>query len=174
MSSRYKLLFAVFLAVLFPAVAPAAPRMELSPDSWNFGEIFQWTNPSIEITIKNTGDEDLKIQDVKASCGCTPVMLSDKTVKPGGTGQLRIEFASYNQASGRVKKEVLLVTNDPAAPRKSIIVRGVVKEDKAAMGYVEPRELDFGVIAPYETKFFVMNIRNKGNNDIPVSGVLLP
>ena len=151
----------------------AGPRMELSATTWDFGEVYQWTNPSTSITIRNTGDQDLKILDVKASCGCTAAEPSARVVKPGGEARLKIDFASYNFTK-RVAKDVILVTNDPAAPSKSIVVQGFIKEDKGGYGQLESGSLDLGVVAPYETKYFMVSLYNKGNADLPVTGVDIP
>lgn len=162
------------LSFLFLASpAHAAPVMELSSASWNMGAIFQWTNPFTQVTIRNKGDQDLLVNDVKASCGCTAVIISDKVIKPGGEGTLRIEFSSSSYR-GRIRRDVTLYTNDPAAAVKVIPISGVVKADKASVGELEPEDLDIGVVAPYETRHFSFNIKNKGNIDLPISGVELP
>ena len=165
-------LAAACLLIAQPAFA-AGPRMELSTDTWDFGEIYQWTNPKTEIAVKNTGNRDLRILDVKASCGCTVAVISDRLIKPGSEGRLRIEFASYN-FTGKIAKDVVLVTDDPASPNKVIRIHGVIKADKSGFGRLEPGLLDLGVVAPYETRYFVVNLYNSGNADLPVTGAELP
>jgi P pilus assembly chaperone PapD len=173
--SRHPLFLLIpVLLVLFCSEALAAgPKMELSTEIWEMGNIYQWDNPSTEISIKNSGDNTLVISDVKTSCGCTAVMLSEKSIEPGKAGTLKISFDPYN-ITGPVRREVGLVTNDKASPKKNITVRGRVMADKAVIGSIDPDYLDFGVIAPYDTKFFVVNIRNKGNADMVLSGIDLP
>ena len=162
------------LSLLFLALpSHAAPVMELSAASWNMGAIFQWTNPFTQITIRNKGDQDLLINDIKSSCGCTAAIISDKVIKPGGEGTLRIEFSSSSYR-GRIRRDVTLYTNDPAAAVKVIPISGYVKADKASVGTLEPEDLDVGVVAPYETRHFSFNIKNKGNVDLPIAGVELP
>src|SRR5512143_2649991 len=117
MKIKVALCLAAALLLIAQHAFAAGPKMELSTDTWDLGEIYQWTNPQTEITVKNTGGQDLKILDVKASCGCTAVVISDRLIKPGKEGRLKIGFASYN-FTGKVAKDVLLVTNDPASPNK--------------------------------------------------------
>jgi hypothetical protein len=175
---RNTALFFLFLglaAVLSGTEALAAgPKMELSAETWELGNVNQWDNPATEITIKNSGDKTLIISEVKSSCGCTAVMLSEKSIKPGKTGTLKINFDPYNTNPGPIRREVGLVTNDPVSPKKSIILRGRITGEKAAFGSIDPDYLDIGVMAPYETKFFVVNIKNKGNLDLNLSGIELP
>ncbi|HEY3347235.1 MAG TPA: DUF1573 domain-containing protein [Nitrospirota bacterium] len=160
------------IASALPCPVWAAPKLEVST-VWNFGEIYQWTEPETLIAVKNTGDQDLKITDIKPSCGCTAVFMQDKVIKPGASGNLKIHFLSYN-FSGRVRKEVILYTNDPASPTMIIDIKGLIKPDQAGVGAVEPDYRDLGVVAPYETRFFVVLIKNLGNKDLRVLGINLP
>lgn len=170
MRKYFASLLFIFFASLHAAPSLAAPRIELSIADWDLGVIYQWSDPTKEITIMNTGDQDLLIQGINASCGCTAVVLKDKLVKPGGKTVLRIDFAAYN-FKGRFRKEVVVVTN---AGSKTVSLHGTIKEDKASVGVIEPDVLELGVVAPYETKFFVITIRNKGNIGLPVNGISIP
>lgn len=161
----------MFCLLAIPAVA--APVMELSADRWDFGEIYQWTNPSTSIGITNKGNEDLKITEVVASCGCTAVFLGEKVIKPGKTVDMRIEFASY-LLTGKVSKLVRLTTNAPGSASVDIMVAGTIKEDKAAIGRLKPGIVDLGVVAPYETRYIDADIENSGNIDLNILGVELP
>ncbi|HEX9860223.1 MAG TPA: DUF1573 domain-containing protein [Nitrospirota bacterium] len=164
---------ALCMAALIVSPASAAPRLALSATKWDMGEIYQWTNPSTTIYISNTGDRDLEITNVLASCGCTAVFLSEKVIKPGDKGSLRIDFASYN-FSGKVNKIVRLTTNDPAAETTDITVAGNISEDKAGMGSISPAEVDLGVVAPYETRYIDAEIKNSGNVDLNILGIEMP
>jgi len=163
-------LLLVFIASLNSVPSLASPRMELSLEDWDLGVIYQWSDPTKEITIKNTGDQDLLIQGINTSCGCTAIVLEDKLVKPGGKTAMKIDFAAYN-FSGRFRKEVVVVTN---AGSKTVSLHGTIKAEKASVGEVEPDVIDLGVVAPYETKFFKLTIRNKGNIGLPVKGIDVP
>ena len=52
-------LLLIFIASLHSVPSLASPRIELSLEDWDLGEIYQWSDPSKEITIINTGDQDL-------------------------------------------------------------------------------------------------------------------
>jgi len=162
----------LFFVVAYLCAAPsmASPRIELSLEDWDLGEIYQWSDPSKEITIKNTGDQDLLIQGINTSCGCTAVVLEDKVVKPGGKTAMKIDFAAYN-FNGRFRKEVVVATN---AGSKTVSLHGTIMGDKASVGVVEPKAIDLGVVAPYETKYITLTIRNKGNIGLSVKGITIP
>lgn len=163
-------LLLIFITSLYTSPSLASPRMELSLEDWDLGEIYQWSDPSKEITIKNTGDQDLLIQNINSSCGCTAVVLEDKVIKPGGKTAMKIEFAAYNFV-GKFRKEVVVATN---AGSKTVGLHGTIKDEKASVGVIEPGVLDLGVVAPYETKYLTLTIRNKGNIGLPVNGMAIP
>jgi len=168
----FSLVLAVFLAAPYYAHA-AGPKVVLSTEEWIMGNIYQWSNPSTTVEIKNVGDEELKVLDVKASCGCTAVVLSDKVVKPGGKAELKIDFDSINSL-GLMRKIVKITTNDPVTPEKIIKIVGFIKKDRAAIAYVSPEYIDLGVVAPYETRYISLNVGNKGNADLNVGGPRFP
>ena len=170
MRKYFACLLLIFISSLYAAPSLAAPIIELSVDDCDLGVIYQWSDPTKEITVRNTGDQDLLIQSIKTSCGCTAVVLEDKVIKPGGKTAMKIEFAAYN-FRGRFRKEVVVVTN---AGSKTVSLHGTIKDDKASVGIIEPAVLDLGVVAPYETKFFDITIRNKGNIGLPVKGIAVP
>lgn len=163
----------VVMICMLAIPAVAAPVMELSTNKWDVGEIYQWTNPSTSIGITNKGNEDLKITDVVASCGCTAVFLGEKVIKPGKTVDMRIEFASY-LLTGKVNKLVRLTTNAPGSASVDIMVVGFIKDDKASIGSLKPTLVDLGVVAPYETRYIDAEIENSGNIDLNVLGIELP
>lgn len=45
---------------------PPAPKIVLSPESWDFGEAWHGEEPTTTLTIKNEGNADLKLTRVKA------------------------------------------------------------------------------------------------------------
>jgi Protein of unknown function (DUF1573) len=163
----------VVATVLVPGLSTAAPKLEISTNTWDFGEIYQWTNPSFNVGIINSGDEPLKITDVKAACGCTATFLSSKVINPGDKGFLKIDLASYAM-TGKILKLVRLATNDPAAPQVDITIRGFVKDDKAAVGELDKDYVDLGVVAPYETRNIAVVIKNHGNIDLDIGNIELP
>jgi hypothetical protein len=62
--------------------------------------------------ITNEGTEVLKINDVKASCGCTAVVAGKKELKPGESTDIKVSFDSKGK-SGKQNKTITVSTNDP-------------------------------------------------------------
>src|ERR1041384_6204692 len=74
------------------AVADKGPHISVDPPEVNFGKAAQNKTLVKDFVIHNTGKEDLIIQDVSTSCGCTAAVLGEKTVKAGGTTPMKVEL----------------------------------------------------------------------------------
>lgn len=96
--------------------APSLPltAIEFGEDSHNFGEIKEGDKVSHVFKFKNTGNNPLKVENVKPSCGCTTPDWTKDEIPPGGEGFVKVEFDSKGK-SGVQKKSVTVRTNtDPA------------------------------------------------------------
>ena len=97
-----------------PKPSPPAdgPRIAVEPPSFDFGKAVQNKTLQKEFSIRNYGTEDLTIENVSTTCGCTAALTESKTVKPGGSTPLRVSLQTrtYN---GKVVRKVLVRSNDP-------------------------------------------------------------
>jgi hypothetical protein len=110
------------LAALLAAFAwtadakPAAkgPRLAVEPAGFDFGEALPGKTLTKEFSIRNFGDQELKIDNVSTSCGCTAALLDPKNtvLKPGASAPLRVEMRTAS-GPGRMLKSVLIRSNDP-------------------------------------------------------------
>ena len=101
------------------------PRISVEPASFDFGKAVQNKTLSKEFSIKNYGTEDLVIENVSTTCGCTAALLDSKVIKPGGTAPLRVtlETRSY---SGKVERKILIRSNDAATNLLEVKVEAMV------------------------------------------------
>ena len=123
------------LANGFPQNNQGTPKIEIVPLEYNAG-VASMADGLVETTfeIKNTGDSDLKITEIKTSCMCTTAvfkldgksspefgMHSDKLfwsqkIAPGQTGYLDVAFdPAYHgpNGTGNVTRVVYISSNDP-------------------------------------------------------------
>lgn len=89
--------------------------LKLEKTQHHFGTIKEGSVVDVDIVLKNLGDKDLEIREVKSSCGCTAVVLSNRVLKPNEEGKLKIEFDSTNY-SGTVTRTVTIYSNDSKHP----------------------------------------------------------
>jgi hypothetical protein len=71
--------------------------------------------------FENVGNEDLRILDVRTSCGCTAALASESVIPPGGEGRIKVTFNS-KRFEGQVTKTVTVFTNDPGEPKAHLKV----------------------------------------------------
>ncbi|MDD5224039.1 MAG: DUF1573 domain-containing protein [bacterium] len=89
----------------------------------------------------NRGEQTLVVGEVKASCGCTQAMASPKEIPAGETGKIDVTFDSHGFA-GKIEKEILVESNDPARPRVELKFRVEVMPTLV----VEPKIIDFETV----------------------------
>ena len=116
------------------AAAPSVPegkgpRITVEPDRFDFGKAVQNKTLSKEFSIKNYGTEDLVIENVSTTCGCTAALLDSKVVKPGGTVPLRVTLETRTY-SGKVERKILIRSNDPATSLLELKVEAMVGAEK--------------------------------------------
>lgn len=118
-------------AAAAPVPEAKGPRISVEPDHFDFGKAVQNKTLAKEFSIKNYGTEDLVIENVSTTCGCTAALLDSKVVKPGGTAPLRVtlETRSY---SGKVERKILIRSNDPATSLLELKVEAMVGAAGAA------------------------------------------
>ena len=61
----------------------------------------------------NVGKDDLKIVNVRTSCGCTASDYPHDPIKPGKTGKIQITFNSANRLGMQHKKVTIRANTSP-------------------------------------------------------------
>ena len=100
------------------------PKIELSQDFFDFGEMNQKESVNTEFILKNTGDAPLLIRSAKGSCGCTVPEWPKEPVAVGDEAIIKVTFNSGNKR-GKQNKTVTLVTN-PIPSTKVLTIKGTV------------------------------------------------
>ena len=85
------LLMAAFFANAQPA-AEAQDVLKLKETEHDFGRIPQGKPVYYTFEIVNTGAKPLKLDDVRASCGCTTPEWSHEPIAAGATAQIKVGF----------------------------------------------------------------------------------
>jgi len=91
----------------------------------DFGSISQGTPVSHTFEVENTGQQPLKIEHVKPSCGCT---VADYTKEPIAPGEKGFVTATYNaKGLGMFTKSLTVRTNEEETPIMMLRIKGEVK-----------------------------------------------
>ncbi len=93
----------------------------LPENQYNFGTVKEGTTVSHTFELVNKGNDILKIQDVKTSCGCTAALVSNSELKPGEKGTLKVDLDTKGR-QGKMSRTVSIVSNDSSQPTKVITI----------------------------------------------------
>jgi hypothetical protein len=105
---------------------PDGPKMVFDHKRYDYGEIWHADKVVHEFEFLNEGGNDLIIKNVKVSCGCTTPEYSDKPVKPGEKGTIKITFNSVGKW-GRQKATAKIITNEVVSEAHTLVMSGLVK-----------------------------------------------
>lgn len=108
------------------AALASSPKIVLSSELWDFGDIWYGETRSNNVKIRNEGDEALKITRVRASCGCTAGQADKNILQPGEETNVTVSFDSKKR-QGQVNTQVNIFSNDPDRPQTTIYLKGFVK-----------------------------------------------
>jgi hypothetical protein len=102
------------------------PIIKFDDPSHDFGTIEEGTRATHEFEFLNSGDKDLILQDVKASCGCTAPTWPREPIKPGGKGKINVVFNSTGFGGNNFHKSVTVTTNMKTDNVKILYIKGTV------------------------------------------------
>lgn len=159
--------WAVFAAVLIASFAAAAkgPKIVFKTDKWDFGKIKQGKEASYEFVFKNEGDEVLQIGNVESSCGCTAVLVSNKKVRPGESGIIKVTFNSSGYA-GEIVKYIYVESNDPNAGRSQLKIEAAIDVPPQPKIDLDRYLFDAGLIVEGESLETPIVVINRGELEL--------
>jgi hypothetical protein len=107
--------------------------------NFDFGKAYKGDRVEHVYKFENRGKATLEIKKVKPSCGCTAVVLSNNTILPGETGEIK---ATLNTVSygGKVTKTISVLSNDPNTSNHKLTISGEVIEEIS----FKPKNINFG------------------------------
>ena len=110
---------------LFSLLSPlaAAPKLVISPETFDFGEAPSGESVQASFSLRNEGDESLRIAHVRTGCGCTSSRLEKRELAPGEETPLTATLSLRNR-SGPQHQRVTIGSNDPDAPSRQVHIRG--------------------------------------------------
>lgn len=147
------------------------PYLELDPPKVVFDDLYAGQKGEATVQVKNVGTEMLVIENVKAGCGCTGVMMGEKNIPPGGSSPLQISFASSDRYVGKkTRKTVSIYSNDP---RDNGVFRLDLEADVKAGVIVEPNVINLGQVVPGEKQSIDLTLTSEDGTPFRIEDVVL-
>lgn len=108
------------------------PKIEITPSSFDFGEIEFGRVVEYTFKIKNSGTEVLEIKRVATSCGCTTAKAAKNLINPGEEADLLVKYdtaAMGDGPHGKGKQEriIYVKNNDPITPQIQVTISALVQ-----------------------------------------------
>jgi hypothetical protein len=174
-----KTFLSVIALTLFIYVSVSAqPGIKFKDTRHEFGSVPEGSYPTWVFKFVNTGNQELKLTDVKASCGCTSPQWSRDPIKPGDSGEVKVVFNSAGYAGRQFAKSVTITTNitENNQPKQEFLfIQGNVaaKIPEIPQYPVKFTELkhDLGTLKPGKKMIWPILILNEGDSTITVKEI---
>jgi hypothetical protein len=108
-------------------VSYAAAVKPQDPYFWDFGQVKQNLVLAHEFTFKNSTDKTLNITGLNTSCGCTVSETTRKTLAPGESTQVKVQFNSKGY-KGKAQQFVYVNTDNQENPVLKFTIEAFVVE----------------------------------------------
>lgn len=133
----------------------------------DFGEVNQEDKIEKTVKVTNAGNELLTITSTRATCGCTPTVVSEKSIPSGGEGEVKIMFDMAGRQGTQYHK-VYVHSNDPATPIAQLQLVGTVISPVVPL---YPHSLNFGTLRKNECAYREINIPDTGCRNFRITGL---
>ena len=125
--------FSIALLVIASlSICTAQPKIWVDKHKIDWGTVYNGNIEKGRVTVKNVGNDTLKILGVYPSCGCTTVKPLKTDLRSGESDVLEFEFNSTGYR-GNVVKYVTIMTNDPTASQTMIALNSSVIDELAPL-----------------------------------------
>ena len=159
-------LFMIFgLGALF---AKEGPKVKFKEEKWDFGKVKEGQVKSYVFVFDNTGDAPLLIKRVRTSCGCAAALISDKNVKPGKRGELKVTLNTRGY-EGNLTKYVYVESNDRSQPVKQLQISATIEVPPRPRIDLERYSVDSGLILEGEPIPAKALIKNRGERELRIT-----
>ncbi|MEJ2306242.1 MAG: DUF1573 domain-containing protein [candidate division WOR-3 bacterium] len=124
--SAIQKIFIIFFLIL--CSLSAQPKIQFKSKVLNFGTMKQGETKTGGFIFRNVGNEDLKVSEIRSTCGCASGKLDikNKLVPPRGEGKITVTFESRDYMGG-ITETIYLHTNDPENSKVPIKIKAKVE-----------------------------------------------
>lgn len=96
--------------------------LTLESDIVNIGKIPVGDSTNVELIVKNTGSDTLKISGLGYSCGCTDGEIQNSSIAPNDSGMISLKYKNSEDLDAIEK--TIIIENNSEIPFKAVNIRG--------------------------------------------------
>lgn len=97
------------------------PKIEVTPDSYNFGDVKYGEIVEYVFKVKNSGAEPLEIKRIATSCACTTAKISKEVIAQSEEAELKVTYKTGemggSHGKGKQERIIYVKSNDPITPQ---------------------------------------------------------
>lgn len=173
-----KLLLVTLLLPVLMMAQMRGPKIKAASDLYDFGEVEQGAVVKYNFLITNDGDDTLTILGVNTSCGCTAADLKQKSIKPGETAPLAVEFNTKDRIGPQIKY-ISITSNDAGKPVLKLTISGkiIMSSEQSQKVVSGPKlkfikeQFDFGVVSEGKIVDYTFEYMNEGTETLEIKDV---
>ncbi|MGE0682414.1 MAG: DUF1573 domain-containing protein [Candidatus Binatia bacterium] len=149
-----------------PPAPSGPPRLVFSESVFDFGRVEQGAQVNHLFRFTNQGGQDLRIESVKTSCGCTAAVISSEMIGPGQEGTISATFDTTRFA-GEKAKSISVYSNDPSQSVTTLTLQGEITVEVE----IEPPQLYLGRVRRGEETVRSIDILYDASKSISITKV---
>ena len=151
-------------------IVEKAPNIVVTPASHSFGHLdARYDSDSVDITIKNIGNETLSIDSIKIDTIGGDFKLTDLEDFSLHPSQSEVITLSYDPETYRTDDaKITINSNDPDEPSVDVLIVGY---GDSPVIHVDPDYFEFGDIWVGCEEYVDIEVSNHGNVDLTVSDI---
>jgi hypothetical protein len=168
-----------FLLLLFSITYGqiVGPKISYQESNFDFGDVNEGEVVVHNFEIYNTGGDVLKINHVRASCGCTAVKPEKDVLEPGEGTTIKVSF-NTTRRKGKQRKHVYVLSNDPENPEVRLsftanineVAEGKKTSSRPVLKF-DKYQHNFGRVTEGEVAEWNVGFRNLGNKPLNIKEV---
>ncbi|MDF1544690.1 MAG: DUF1573 domain-containing protein [bacterium] len=166
MNKLREILSATILPLLLASTLSAAPGLTINYDHFDFGLVPRNSTVMTGFWLHSTGEDTLKISEIKTGCSCVLAPLERKEIAPGDSLFLQLTWEMKNKVS-KVGKYPYIYTNAQDDPFR-VYMDGVVMRDpdSAPVAYSTPYVLELARVGEKLIDSLEFDLTNKFEHDL--------
>jgi len=128
-----------------PTADAKSPKIVAVEPVRDVGKVAKGEKVEVVFELRNDGDAELTLTDVRPACGCT-VAKFDAKIAPGASGKVHAAVDTADFA-GPIAKTIAVLSNDAATPRLTL----TIKADVQQLVYTHPGFARFNYVQSQES-----------------------
>jgi hypothetical protein len=131
--------------LFFPSMLsarPTQPALQSIPEILDIGNVEQFVSVKSSLSLKNTGNKEIKIVDTRKSCGCSDAVIANPVLKPGESTLVNLVW-NTGKSEGKVRLPInfdyVEVGSEDRKQTVTTSIQGIVLTDVS----VDPKQIVF-------------------------------